>query len=291
MLKVRKIGLRTMDLELTTARGVAVRILERPGLWMDEAGRARLAEELREVAVRGTHGLPLTYGILSGSKERWDRAILTILRDPETDRLVGFGAMSLLDVRMGRRTEEILHLGLLMLDPGYRGLGFSRLVYGMTMVLALLRRRGRPYWVSNVSQVPAVVGMVAETLEDVYPAPDARRSEKHLAVAREIMARHRSVFGVAAEASFDEDRFVITDAYTGGSDNLRKSYFEAPKHRDGDVNEWCRAELDYARGDDFLQLARFTPRVAWGCFRCFLLRSSVIAPALQRVGPIPGGRS
>lgn len=290
MLKVRKIGLRAMDLELTTARGVSVRILERPGLWMDEARRERLLVELREVAVRGTHGLPLTYGILSGSKERWDRAILTILRDRATDRLVGFGAMSLLDVRVGRRAENVLHLGLLMLDPGYRGLGFSRLIYGMTMVLALLRRRGRPYWVSNVSQVPAIVGMVAETLDDVHPGPGTRRSARHLAVAREIMARHRSVFGVGGEASFDEDRFVITDAYTGGSDNLRKSYFEAPKHRDGAVNDWCRAELDYARGDDFLQLARFTPRVAWGCFRSFLLRSSVLAPVLQQVGAIPGER-
>jgi hypothetical protein len=75
-------------------------------------------------------------------------------------------------------------------------------------------------------------------------------------VAREIMRKHRPVFGVAAEAGFDEQRFVITDSYTGGSDNLKKTFEQAPKHRDERVNELCQRELDYERGDDFLQIAR-----------------------------------
>ena len=45
---------------------------------------------------------------------------------------------------------------------------------------------------------------------------------------------------------FDEERFVITDAYTGGSDNLKKSFAEAPKHRAPLYNEMCERELDYA---------------------------------------------
>jgi hypothetical protein len=106
--------------------------------------------------------------------------------------------------------------------------------------------------------VPAIVGMVSESFSDVFPrpAPDARRSFEHLALAREIMARHRHVFGVGSEAGFDEDRFVITNAYTGGSDNLKKSFDDAPKSRDAVYNEFCRRELDYRRGDDLLQLGR-----------------------------------
>ena len=38
------------------------------------------------------------------------------------------------------------------------------------------------------------------------------------------MRRHRAVFGVGDEAGFDEARFVITDAYTGGSDALKKTF-------------------------------------------------------------------
>ena len=52
------------------------------------------------------------------------------------------------------------------------------------------------------------------------------------------------------------DRFVITDAYTGGSDNLKKTFDAAPKHRKAEYNDFCAAELDYARGDDLLQIGQ-----------------------------------
>ena len=70
------------------------------------------------------------------------------------------------------------------------------------------------------------------------------------------MRDHRAVFGVGNEAGFDEARFVITDAYTGGSDALKKSYDVAPKHRDEQYNGFCARELDYSRGDDLLQIGR-----------------------------------
>jgi hypothetical protein len=64
------------------------------------------------------------------------------------------------------------------------------------------------------------------------------------------------VFGVGGEAGFDEARFVITNAYTGGSDALKKTFETAPKHRDEQYNAFCARELDYVRGDDILQLGR-----------------------------------
>ena len=70
------------------------------------------------------------------------------------------------------------------------------------------------------------------------------------------MAHHRAVFGVGADAGFDEARFVITNAYTGGSDALKKSFDVAPKHRDEKYNAFCARELDYERGDDLLQIGR-----------------------------------
>jgi hypothetical protein len=88
------------------------------------------------------------------------------------------------------------------------------------------------------------------------PQPAPRQSFAHLQLARDIMARHRRAFGVGADAGFDEARFVITNAYTGGSDGLKKSYAIAPKHRDDIHNRFCARELDYNRGDDVLQLGR-----------------------------------
>jgi hypothetical protein len=98
-------------------------------------------------------------------------------------------------------------------------------LYGLTCFLLFVRNQFRPLWISNVTQVPAVVGMVSEMFSDVWPYPDAdRRTLNHVLMARRIMAGHRHVFGVGEDAEFDETRFVITNAYTGGSDNLKKTW-------------------------------------------------------------------
>jgi hypothetical protein len=130
-------------------------------------------------------------------------------------------------------------------------------LYGLTCFLIFFRRQFRPVWVSNVTQVPAVVGMVSEMFSDVWPSPrQGRRTLNHVLLAREIMASQRHVFGVGEDAGFDEDRFVIADAYTGGSDDLKKTWEAAPKHRNERYNAFCEEVLDYSRGDDVLQLGR-----------------------------------
>ena len=106
--------------------------------------------------------------------------------------------------------------------------------------------------------------------------------------------------GVAQEAGFDPERFIITNAYTGGSDNLKKTYSQAPKHRHDEYNAMCRGQLDYERGDDFLQigqmnlrtgrryLLRAVPRSSlWSILSrgLFLLGGSVIVPAVQWFSP------
>jgi hypothetical protein len=113
-------------------------------------------------------------------------------------------------------------------------------------------------WVSNVTQVPSIIGRVADIFSDVYPRPAARcrPPADHLVLASQIMKHHRAAFGVGNEAMFDENRFVIQNAYTGGSNNLKKTFAEVQKHRNNAYNEFCARELDYARGDDFLQIGR-----------------------------------
>ena len=161
-------------------------------------------------------------------------------------------------VELDGEPAEVTHLGLVMVDPDERGQGLSWVLYGLTALVLFVRDGLRPKWISNVTQVPAVVGMVCETFSDVFPSPHpgARQSFAHLQLARGIMRRHRAVFGVGDEAGFDEARFVITDAYTGGSDALKKTFESAPKHRDPQYKAFCARELDYTRGDDVLQIGR-----------------------------------
>jgi hypothetical protein len=224
---------------------------------------AKLLEDMREVVRRGI-GRDLPYGVLSGEPERLRRAVITLLYEKKAGRLIAFNALSYMPIELRGQPTKALHLGLVMIDPGYRAKGLSWVLYGLTCMLVFVRQGLRPLWISNVTQVPSIVGKVAESFVTAYPNPfhNSRRSFDHLCVAREIMRKHRNVFGVGPDAGFDEDHFVITNAYTGGSDNLKKSFADAPKHRDDRANDLCRTQLDYDRGDDFLQVACFDQAAA-----------------------------
>jgi len=248
----------TIDLTLRTHAGLQTRIIESPGLSLSQDDLDQLVADLRGIAGKTLPAGSLTYGIFSGEREPLARAIVTLIREEATGRPIAFNALSVMDVELDGESQQVTHLGLVMVDPDVQGQGFSWVLYGLTTLVLFARDGLRPKWISNVTQVPAVFGMVCDTFSDVYPSPDAsaRQSFAHLQLARGIMREHRAVFGVGSEAGFYETRFVITDAYTGGSDALKKSYDLAPKHRDEQYNAFCLRELDYARGDDVLQLGR-----------------------------------
>lgn len=248
----------TIDLTLRTHAGMTTRIVESPGLSLSQPDLDALVADLRSVAGKTLPAGSLTYGIFSGERERLSRAIVTLISEEGTGRPIAFNALSVMDVERDGEVEQVTHLGLVMVDPDVQGQGLSWVLYGLTTLVLFARDGLRAKWISNVTQVPAVAGMVCETFSDVFPSPQAgaRQSFAHLQLARGIMKNHRAVFGVGDEAGFDEQRFVITDAYTGGSDALKKTYDAAPKHRDEQYNAFCARELDYGRGDDLLQLGR-----------------------------------
>ena len=289
---LRALSQPTIDLTLRTDARQLTRIVESPGLSLSRDELERLVAQLRVVAAKTLPQESLTYGVFSGAPEALARAIITLITDEETGQPIAFNALSVIDVTLDGEPARVTHLGLVMVDPDVRGQGLSWVLYGLTALVLFARDGLRPKWISNVTQVPAVLGMVGDTFSDVYPSPQpgSRQSFAHLQLARGIMARHRAVFGVGAEAGFDEARFVITDAYTGGSDALKKSFELAPKHRNAIYNEFCARELDYARGDDVLQIGRIdlagarrylTSEVPAGSLPALLAASAVLA--LQRL--------
>src|SRR5689334_23346503 len=282
----------TIDLSLRTHEGLTTRIVESPGKALPEDDLARLVAQLRVVAGKTLPAGDLTYGIFSGERDPLARAIVTVISEEASGKPVAFNALSVMAVELDGQPTEVTHLGLVMVDPDAQGQGLSWVLYGLTTLVLFIRDGLRQKWISNVTQVPAVCGMVCETFSDVFPSPQSgsRASFAHLQLARGIMRRHRAVFGVGEEAGFDEARFVITDAYTGGSDALKKTLDVAPKHRDEQYNAFCARELDYARGDDLLQIGRIdlaaarrylTSEVPAGSVPALLATSAVLA--LQRL--------
>jgi hypothetical protein len=263
--------------ETLSARGGArVRIVERPTRWMSRSELAQLVADLQTVVAASIPAGELAYGAASGDAERLDAAIITIVYD-RSGKPVAFNALSIMRCELRGHPVDVVHLGLVMVDPGHRASGLSGVLYGFTSFLLFARQRMRPLWISNVTQVPSVFGMVAESFDNVFPTSDRNAPQRYAYahLARQIMARHRHVFGVGPDATFDERRGVILNAYTGGSDNLKKRFEDAPKHRHEIHNETARRELDYDRGDDFLQIGQMTLRSAR---RYYTRSASVLAP-------------
>jgi hypothetical protein len=301
MIYLRRLGRKHIDFEFSVNDEVRARVLERPGLWMSKGKLQAILDEMRAVVATTVDG-GLEYGVLSGDKRRLDAALISLVYDRKSRAPIGFNAMSLLDIEFRGQPAEVLHLGLVMVDPRHRTQGLAWVLAGLPCLLMFLRRRLAPLWVTCVTQVPAVFGAVAEGYSQVFPAPGApaRRTFNHLAVARELMRRHRSVFGVGPEAEFDDERFIIRNSYTGGSQQLMHSYEEVAKHRADAANVMCGQHLDYVRGDDFLQvgiidytaaynyLTRMVPRdtLPYLLSRISLLvLARLIAPVLQWLTP------
>lgn len=276
MLSPATLSRRHLNETFSARGGIRLRIVERPGLWMSPEELAVLIADLTAVIAAAVPGGELGYGAASGDAKRFETSILTIAYDSE-NRPVGFNALALMECELRGQEIDVLHLGLVVIDPAQRASGLAGVLYGLTAFLLFARRKMRPLWISNVTQVPAVFGMVSEAFDGVFPTSDPSNVQRydHAHLARQIMARYRSVFGVGPEAEYDERRGVILNAYTGGSDNLKKRFEDAPKHRKAQHNETCRRELDYERGDDFLQIGQVTLRAA----RSYFTRSaSLISP-------------
>ncbi|OJW67339.1 MAG: hypothetical protein BGO57_02785 [Sphingomonadales bacterium 63-6] len=287
----------TLSFAFKASREYRVWIVERPGANLPAPALAQLKQDCETVVRTCLAGQSLDYGLFAEDGMAWERSVITLVTRIADDTPIAFNAMPQLDVIRGGARETVLHLGLVMVDPAERSGGLSWILYGLTCFALFLRQGMRPLWVSSVTQVPAVVGMVAETFSQVFPGQAGTpQSFTHRHLAHQIMRHHRHAFGVGEDAGYDADRQVITDAYTGGSDNLKKGLDIAAKHRREVYNAFCARELDYVRGDDVLQigkidlaagqrfLARSVPRSALpqlGVQAAMVLIGAVLAPLIQ----------
>ncbi len=262
-------------------RGMKGWVIERPGLQLEPDALSKLLTEMRAIAGSTLNDDQLEYGVFDQSSGALDRSIVTIIYDERENMPVAFNAMPIIELEIQDKPVEVVHLGLVMIDPNTRGKGLSSMLYGYACAMLMIRKQFQPIWVSSVTQVPAVFGLVSELYSETFPSgnKNARRGFLQLQLARRIMKQHRHVFGVGEEAGFDEESFIITNAYTGGSDNLKKTYEEAAKHRREIYNQVCEKQLDYERGDDFLQIGRLD----MAALRHYIFRT---LPAASPVGAL-----
>ena len=246
-----------INLRINSSPTTYTRVIERPGLWMTDDEKKSLLQDLKTVVETMNIG-DLDYGVLNGNPETLNQVVVTVIYDKKTKKPFAFNALTVMNCVIRGKSETVVHLGLVVVDPNYRAKGLSWVLYGLTTFLLFFKNAFQPVWISNVTQVPSVLGNVAEGFDKVFPNPllKTRRSYDHLVLAREIFQKHRSVFGVGVDAEFDEENFIIKNSYTGGSDNLKKTFDQTSKHRNEVFNQFCQDHLDYGRGDDVIQLGQ-----------------------------------
>lgn len=258
-----------LSINLPAGKGLRAYVCERPALCLSNDALAGLEKDLRLITKSILGDQDLQYGVFDRDSPAMSRSLITVIYERKTKRPIAFNALPLLEVNVGHTIEPVLHLGLVMIDPTVRSKGLSSMLYGFSCVLLFIKNQLRPMWISSVTQVPAVVGLVAELYSDAYPGcTGTRRSFYQKILAKAIMDKHRDAFGVGPDANFDEDHFIIRNAYTGGSDSLKKTYEATAKHRIDAYNEMCLEKLDYERGDDFLQIGLLDGRA----LRKYLMR-------------------
>lgn len=227
----------------------------RPGR-LPEAERAFLVAELQQVADRCFDGQRPDYQILTGRKEELDRAVVALARDPD-GRLAGFCSCLLLPVD---GVGDVFHLGLSCVDPDFRSNGLTHLLMRKAVMHYLLFHRPLDtVWFSNVACVLSSLGNVALNFEDVYPSPFATDGprEEHLAIARAIASEYRGPIAIDEGAELDEAAFVFRGSVPGTC--FEKSGTDSRyHHRDRGLTGWYAQRLNFAHGDEVVQIGTFS---------------------------------
>ena len=115
-----------LDLGLPVGQGRRMRIVERPGLWMEPDKLAELVGQLRRVASRTLKDKDLEYGIFSGDKSRLEATFITLVSDSRTGAPIAFNALPVIPLELDGRAIDLVHLGLVMVDPDQRSKGRRR---------------------------------------------------------------------------------------------------------------------------------------------------------------------
>jgi hypothetical protein len=233
----------------------SIRVLRDPRRRLGNRKGLELIDELRTVAATCFDPVP-NYQALVRRPEALDGKLVALARD-RSGRLVGFMSAVLIQAD---GVGEVLHTGLTCVAPSARSAGLTHRL-SRALLLSHLAHVGlfSTVWVSNVACVLSSLGNIALHFDDVFPSPfgEERPAAEHLAVARAINRRHREDIAINAGARFDPHAFVFRGSVDGTS--FCKDEDDARfHHRDDTLNAFYTDRMDFAGGDEVLQVGRFS---------------------------------
>lgn len=244
-----------------TPKNLLVKTYPFPGKWMSDQALDKLREKLSRLAAKCLGNAP-SYGVFLRQRSPYTNRIITVVFDKVTGEAVGFAAMVVWTIRLepsGKR-EKVVHLGLVMVDPAYRGKMIMYWIYHRPLSRYFFKRMGRPFWITSTTAEPVIFGSVADNFSQVYPVyrecRKAEPSDRHRQIAETFVREFGHEIGLSESAWFEPAKFIIRDSSLGASKELMHDYAGSAKYRDEACNAFCRDNLHYERGDEFIQVGR-----------------------------------
>ncbi len=232
-----------------------------PGAWMSDSELEELHSELCALSDRCLGQVP-EYGVYVKSRRPYRSRIITLVFSRADDRPIAFSAMVLWHVQLDgeSRPRPVLHLGLVLVAPEYRGRKIMYWTYHKPLFWFFVKRAFRPFWITSTTMEPVILGSVADSFSRVHPHYRPRSAPgptaAHRTIARAFIAEHGHEIGMWEGAEFDEENFVIRGSSLGACRSLMLGYEDTAKYRVEECNAFCRRLLDYSRGDEILQVGR-----------------------------------
>ena len=232
-----------------------------PGKWMSEVQLQDLRKQLTELGSRSLGEVP-SYGVYLPSRRPYENRIITVTYSGPDRKPVAFAAMVVWPVKLGnrKRPEKIVHLGLVVVDPEYRGRMVMYGMYHRPLTWYFLRRFFRPFWISSTTMEPVIFGSVADNFSRVFPhylpGKQEEPTPRQRRIAETFVKEQGQEIGIAEGAWLDAEHFIIRGSSRGASKELMHDYEQTAKYRVQACNEFCRRQLDYAEGDEFIQVGR-----------------------------------
>lgn len=223
-------------------------IFDRPGGWMEAEALKDLQDRLVRVAA-GRVGVRPNYGFFTDTAHLANKLVTICSR---SGRDVCFNALVHLGDYEGR---PVVHLGSVYSLEGRKGR--MQMLYLWSSLFLLARHGFRPIYITSLTHTPCIFGAVQESYSRVYPRAGAPVAPEpfHLALRDRLIETYLREFPLAAPPAVDA-RFVLRGfrRLADGRLLFPDTPATVPKHRNPLFNAFCLERLDYANGDEILQV-------------------------------------
>jgi hypothetical protein len=239
-----------------------------PGKWMPDKELEQLQQQLAGLGRRALGEVP-DYGVYRHSRVPYHNRIITVVYTRKGDKPVAFSAMVVWQIKLSssKKAQSIVHLGLVVVDPAYRGRKVMYRAYHRPLFQYFAGRFFRPFWITSTTMEPVIMGSVGDSFSRVFPhylQEDSKRPPAdHLEIAGAFVTQHGHEIGIAKNTWLDKEHFIIRGSSLGASRELMHDYEHTAKYRVKACNEFCRHHLRYDRGDEFIQVGRVDLPALW----------------------------